>query len=100
MSNPFDLGPLAFTKNGKQVANFTRAHYDGERVRIFGEYQLPEVTLVYDGVPDQIDYRGAQNIRWEENGDTYMLTRATGCGCNYRKLTIKRLTEEQLLNYV
>lgn len=98
---PFDRGPLDLTWGGARRHRYVRAIFDGTTLRIYAEWKEPGGTphLVYSlDSPEWNLNPNHKNIGWVAGEITYLLSKALGCGCNYKGLFIAQATPEELLN--
>lgn len=89
---PFDRGPIDLYHNGERTGRYGRAIYDGETLRVWAEWKLGGPQLIYQApiVPDSFIRLEKSAVSWTVGEDTYGLTKASGCGCNYRGLSISK----------
>ena len=92
---PFDFTSLS-TRRATRT-RYTRALWDGARLQVFAE-KGGNVTKVYDQPVTEFAIRNPMRARWldPESGREFSLMKSTGCGCNYRDLSINPMRAQNL----
>ena len=85
---PFDFSHIASGTRFSRT-RYTRGWWDGERLRIFAEVK-GKPKVIYDQPVAGFTAHDPQRTRWQDpvSGREFSLIKSTGCGCNYKKLSI------------